>query len=52
MTTTHVAANLTELASDPPSEPPEDPTPRVPAPIPPSPNGSSLWRRAQAWLMA
>jgi len=47
---THVAPHLTAQPDEPTTEPSEPPSPRVPAPIPPSPNGSSWWRRWWATL--
>ncbi len=45
--------NLTAQAPEPTTEPPTEPQPRpVPDPIPPKPNGSGLWGRIAAWLMA
>ena len=42
-------------APDPPAEPPDppkEPPPLTPDPLPPKPNGTGLWGRIQAWLMA
>ena len=53
---THTAPNLgaepgepTTAPSDPPAEPPP---PLAPDPLPPKRNGSGLWGRLAAWLMA
>ena len=48
----HLGAEVPDPSSEPPT-PPSGPQPApTPEPIPPRPNGSGLWGRITAWLMA